>query len=498
MSNSQGVLGKTHFIREMQQLVPPGLPLPQNPEVLETLTSLTQQLIQSYQAEGMLKEDPFAEVWQRSIYLYETEVQQQLENKTILVTGGEGCVGQVLIEKLIELGAKRIISVDKARCLENPETKYVVKGQAEVYQYAIDICHYSAIEQIFQTEKPEIVFHLAAQRLPGVAEIQIRETVTSNILGTQNIIQLCESYHVQKCIYSSTGKASRYFTAEVYAASKKVSEWQFAKAAQAGKVTYGMVRFTHMLNNSAFCQQYDEKVSRSQPVNVHAPHRYIVAQNVIEATHLLLNALVFSEPKKLRFFLCRNLGWPTETLEVALYKILQSGKSLPVYFQGITAGYEEPFFRGQIDWSKPTELHTLINVIENQTRTIDQSGDMIMAEVSPFSFSLLNEHLSHLQALLNDPNFPEANIKQELANAVKDISVSIFAQTSPDLLLKIWHWGIDANHLKVQGISLDTLRDTLDLLVEGLYLGIQNPSLQLMQPCSNSIHCQHFSVVSNQ
>ncbi len=300
---------------------------------------------------------------------------------------------------------------------------------------------------------------------------------------------------MRHCIYSSTGKASRYFTAEVYAASKKVAEWQFTKAAQEGTVTYGMVRFTHMLNNSSFCQQFEEKISQDRAVNVHAPHRYIVAQNVTEATHLLLNALVFSEPKKLRFFLCRNLGWPTETLEVALYKILQSGKNIPLYFQGVTAGYEEPFFRGQIDWNKPSELHTLLNVIENQTRTVDASGDMIIAEASPFSFAKLDQSLSYLQLLLSDPNLPEVKIKQELAGVVKSIAASTFAQTSPDLLLKIWQWGTDAKHLEGQGISLDAFREMLDLLVEGFYLGRRDSSHQPTQYTSVTGQVQQLSRV---
>lgn len=473
MTRLASVEGKSAIIHCMQQLVPPGSPLPQDPDVITTLQALTQQLIQAYQADSGLQEDPFTEVWNRSIYLYEAEVRDRLRGQVVLVTGGEGCVGTILIEKLVKLGAKRIISVDKARFSEHAVTKRATIGTTDLIFYATDIRDYPALEQIFQLEQPAIVFHLAAQRLPGLAEIQIRETVTCNIFGTQNIIQLCEAYEVRHCIYSSTGKASRYFTAEVYAASKKMAEWQLARAAQTGNVTYGMVRFTHMLNNSAFCQQYAEKVSQGQMVNVHAPHRYVVAQNVTEATHLLLNALVFAEPKKLWFLLCRNLGWPTETLEVALYKILQSGQNIPLYFQGVAAGYEEPFFRGQVDWAKPSELHTLINVIENQTRSIDASGDMIIAAASAFSQSKLEQHLARLEALIATPDLPEVKIKQGLAAAVKEIAISTMAHTSPDLLLKIWQWGIDASHLQVQGITLDTCREILDVLVEGLYLSIR-------------------------
>jgi dTDP-4-dehydrorhamnose reductase len=471
-------LSKSELIQCIQDLVPAGSPEPEDPQLVSVLKVLTQRLIAAYQADGSLHEDPFAEVWARTIHLYEPEVRHQLFNQVVLVTGGEGCVGSCLIEKLVALGVKRIISVDKAGCkeatpgghLEAPAPKSLqIAPTVELIQYAIDIRDGKALHSVFATEKPNIVFHLAAQRLPWLAEIQVWETVTSNIFGTQNVIRACEAHHVKQCIVSSTGKASRYLTGEVYAASKKMMEWQLAQAAQTGNVTYGMVRFTHMLDNSSFCQVYDDKIQQSKPVNIHAPYRYVVGQNLTEATHLLLNALIFSKPKSLKFLLCRNLGWPVETLEVALYKILQSQQDTYIYFQGVAVGYEESFFRGQVDWRNPAEINTLINVIECQTKEIDPSGHMIMAEVPAFSEGLLNQHLLNLKKLTHDSHLPEAEIKQALAQAIHSISGSVCAQASADVLLKILHWGMEVNHLKADGAAAAAFQGVLELLVQGLY-----------------------------
>jgi len=479
-------LSKVAIIHAIQQLVPPGSPEPQDPETIAALQDLTAKLIQAYQADGMLQADPFEEVWQRGIYLYEDQVRDRLTCRTVLVTGGEGCVGQALIQKLALLGAQKIVSVDNARCSTTAETKTAIEAGVPVAYYAVDIRDSCALEAVFRTERPDIVFHLAAQRLPWLAEKEIRETVTTNIFGTENIIQLCESYRVKHCIYSSTGKASRYFTSEVYAASKKMSEWLFARAMQAGRVCYGMVRFTHMLDNSSFCEYFEDKLRQNKIVKVHAPHRYIVGQNVNEAIHLLLNALVLSQRDRLQFFLCRNLGWPTETLEVALYKILQSNKNIPLYFQGLVAGYEEPFFRGQVDWSQPTEINTLINVIESQSRTIDASGDMIVSEISPFSITTLTKHLSLLRSLAENFGTPEADIRQGLADATKEIAASTFSQTAPDVLLKIWKWGFDANYLQSADQRLDAYhQNLLDLLLTGLFKRLNK--IEDLAPCMDAI-----------
>lgn len=460
---------KAEIIKRIQQVVLPGKPEPQEPEVLTVLQTLTTELIEAYKAEGQLEEDPFGDVRHRRIQLYETEVASQLQGKVVLVTGGEGCVGTDLVKRLVELGVERVISVDKARNNDSLEAQPQAEKTESVSLYNADVCNYEALDYIFNLEKPEIVFHLAAQRLPGLAEIKVRETIATSILGTENIIKLCESYGVEKCIFSSTGKASRYFTGEVYAASKKLAEWQFAQAVKTGKVTYAMVRFTHTLDNSAACEQIKGKIEEGKIVNVHAPHRYLTAQNLTEARHLLLNGLIFAQPGQLKFLTVSNLGWPTETLEMCLYNIVASGKNLPIYFQGLPPGYEEPFFLGQFDYSKPTEIHLLINTLEDPYRQKDASKDMIIAELAPFSTEILDKHISALKTLVADLDLPEQQLKPCLGEAIREITGSIFAKASAQALLKILKWGINPKQVKAEEITIESHRDVLELLVKGLY-----------------------------
>jgi len=463
------VTKKAEVIKRLQELVPSGSPEPHDPAVLAKLRTLTVELIEAYKAEGQLEDDPFADVRDRTIQLYTSEVSEQLKGKVALVTGGEGCVGSDLVKKLVELGAKHVISVDNARYGYPLESQPIADKKESVTRYAADVRNYDALNSIFDAEKPELVFHLAAQRQPGLAEKKVRETISTSLLGTENIIQLCEKYGVKQCVFSSTGKASRYFTAEVYAASKKIAEWQFAQAVQQGKVTYSMVRFTHTLDNSLVCQQIDEKIKVGPVVNVHAPHRYLTAQNLTEARHLLLNALIFSKPDKLKFLTVTNLGWPTETLEMILYKIVQSGKELPIYFQGLQPGYEEPFFLGQFDYSNPTDIHLLINSLEDPYRTHDSSRDMVIAELAPFSTEMLDKHVWALKTLIADPELSEAELKPFLAEAIREITSSICAKASPQALLKILKWGINPKRIKAKEIIVESHRDILELVVKGLY-----------------------------
>src|SRR5690606_36132453 len=132
--------------------------------------------------------------------------------------------------------------------------------------------------------QPEFVFHTAAQRNPGYAEKHIYETITTNVLGTLNVVKASEKTAcVKQCVFSSTGKASRYFTEEVYAGTKKMCEYIFEVCAKKSSKKYSFVRFTHILDNSLMNEEL-KHCSKTDPyLAIHSPGKYVTAQNVTEA-----------------------------------------------------------------------------------------------------------------------------------------------------------------------------------------------------------------------
>jgi UDP-glucose 4-epimerase len=138
----------------------------------------------------------------------------------ILVTGGTGFIGSHLVDALIERGHK-VVVVDNLFTgkKENINPPRTCSGGIKFYK--IDICS-PKIGEIFKKEKPEIVFHLAAQ-------INVRKSVEDplfdakvNILGSLNVIQnfirvnSCpNSYKFAKFVFASTGGA-------IYGEAKKI------------------------------------------------------------------------------------------------------------------------------------------------------------------------------------------------------------------------------------------------------------------------------------
>lgn len=116
--------------------------------------------------------------------------------KKILVTGGAGFIGSHLVDKLIEK-SHRVVVVDNLSTGKkenlNPKAKF----------YKIDICS-PKISQIFKKEKPEIIFHFAAQIDVRKSLENPVEDAKTNILGTLNILENCKKYRAKKIIFPSS------------------------------------------------------------------------------------------------------------------------------------------------------------------------------------------------------------------------------------------------------------------------------------------------------
>ena len=114
----------------------------------------------------------------------------------ILVTGGAGFIGSYLVDRLIKEGHKVVVidnlSTGKKENL-NPEAKF----------YKINICN-PKISQVFKKEKPEIVFHFAAQIDVKKSVENPAEDANVNILGTLNVLENCKRFKVKRFVFASS------------------------------------------------------------------------------------------------------------------------------------------------------------------------------------------------------------------------------------------------------------------------------------------------------
>ena len=117
----------------------------------------------------------------------------------ILVTGGAGFIGSLLVDKLVE--ENNVVVIDNL----SSGKKENINKNANFYE--LDILNHDKLNEIFYKEKPEIVFHLAAQTMLRKSIEDPLYDAKTNILGTISVLESCRKNNVAKIIYTSTGGA---------------------------------------------------------------------------------------------------------------------------------------------------------------------------------------------------------------------------------------------------------------------------------------------------
>jgi nucleoside-diphosphate-sugar epimerase len=428
----------------------------------QKLTELTEELIQLYEGQGRLSDNPLTPSRERSLSLPLDRVAPVIKNKICLITGGLGCVGSALIKELVKFDPKLIVIVD---IRDIGEKVYQVPLNEKIVYEKCSILDFPAISGLFDAYQPQIVFHTAAQRDPGLAESQISLSVKTNVLGTWNLLsKVKQSSSVEQFVFSSTGKASRYYTKEIYSASKKICEMLvdlFSKSCP--QKYFSMVRFTHIVDNSLMDIELSTMAKNGEFVAIHSPGKYVTAQNVKEAAYLMLNGLIYAEREKSKILLVKNLEWPVESLEVALYYLKMSKRKIPIVFIGNPKGYGEKFFRGQFDWSYPGDLNLLLNVYENRTKEINEAKDIIISSIIPFESS----DLLTLVELLQEEN-SDSRIKEVLIEGLRKLFIGSLEKVDKGVTLEILKWGIDPKFLLADKINISDFGEMVSLMINSL------------------------------
>jgi len=128
------------------------------------------------------------------------------KNKKVLITGHTGFKGTWLTTWLLNLGAE-IIGISKD-IPTAPAMFEVLELEKKIQHHFIDIRKFSALNKIIKQEKPDFIFHLAAQAIVSSSYIEPLETILSNVIGTTHVLEsLRLSNHQCTAIIITSDKA---------------------------------------------------------------------------------------------------------------------------------------------------------------------------------------------------------------------------------------------------------------------------------------------------
>ena len=173
------------------------------------------------------------------------------KGKKYLVTGGSGFLGKKLIERIINDGGEVVtIARDEGKLIE------LYQKYPQVKFFTGDISDRFDVQQCMKGV--DGVFHLAAFKHVGIAEIQSRECIKSNVIGSLNLLEVGVEQNVDFVLGVSTDKAA--IVSGAYGATKFLMEYLFQQFEKNYEdITFRTVRYGNVLysTGSVLCKWKD-------------------------------------------------------------------------------------------------------------------------------------------------------------------------------------------------------------------------------------------------
>ncbi len=281
----------------------------------------------------------------------------ELRGRRVLVTGAGGSIGSELCRQLCLAGA-HVTLVDHSETavyMVTQELSALVPRPA-ISAHIADLRDRDRLRQVLQDARPEFVYHAAAFKHVPLMEENVIEALTTNVLGTRNLAELCRELGVRRFTFISTDKAVR--PTSVMGASKRAAEqWLFDRAAAAAAdggepMITAAVRFGNVFGSSGSAPLlFRRQIESGGPVTVTHPHVVRFFMTIPEAVFLVIHASLLAERAEL-FVL--EMGQPIRILDLARNMITLSGLrpeiDIPIIFTGLRPGeklYEEVLTEGE-------------------------------------------------------------------------------------------------------------------------------------------------------
>ena len=294
--------------------------------------------LRDVQIEDLLGREP--------VHLDNKNINSLIKNKTVLVTGGGGSIGSELCRQIVKYDPKRLVIVD---IYENNLYDIEMELRAEYPKLNLEAIVASVrdkarLNNVFETYKPEIVFHAVAHKHVPLMEKSPLEAIKNNVFGTYNVVNCADEYGVEKFVLISTDKAVN--PTNIMGASKRVCEMIVQAKNKVSKTEYVAVRFGNVLgSNGSVIPLFKKQIERGGPVTV--THKDITRffMTIPEAVQLILQAVTYAKGGEI-FVL--DMGEPVKIydLAVSLIKLLgyEPNVDIPIEITGLRPGeklYEE-------------------------------------------------------------------------------------------------------------------------------------------------------------
>ena len=296
---------------------------------------------------NQIKDIRIDDLLNREVIILEKEkVSDSLKGKVIMITGAAGSIGSEMARQIVAFCPRKLILIDQA---ETPVFELDMEMQilAEKIDFEVaiaDIADKHRMRKAYSKFKPQIVFHAAAYKHVPMMEQNPAEAVKTNIIGTQNLVDLADEFEVEKFIMISTDKAVN--PTNVMGASKRIAEIYAQTKNEHSKTKFITTRFGNVLgSNGSVVKLFKTQIEKGGPLTVTHPDVTRFFMTIPEACQLVLEAGAMGKGKEIYIF---DMGESVKIVDLAVKMIklagLEPGKDILIKFVGLRPGeklYEE-------------------------------------------------------------------------------------------------------------------------------------------------------------
>lgn len=354
----------------------------------------TYQLINGDVSVSSLKEVEIEDLLGREpIRINTEEVLGHVGGKVVLVTGGGGSIGSELCRQLAAHHPKQLIILDIYENNAYDIQQELIRKYPELDLVVLiaSVRNKERIDSIFETYRPNIVYHAAAHKHVPLMEDSPHEAIKNNVFGTYKVAQAADRYGVDKFVLISTDKAVN--PTNIMGASKRLCEMLIQSMNRNSRTNYVAVRFGNVLgSNGSVIPLFKKQIAEGGPVTVTHPDIIRYFMTIPEAVSLVLQAGAYAKGGEI-FVL--DMGEPVKILDLATNLIKLSGyrvgEDIQIVFTGLRPGekmYEELLMNEEglketankmIFIGKPIEFDEEVfrsQLVELEREAMDETSDI--------------------------------------------------------------------------------------------------------------------------